>query len=115
MVGSSTSITTPGATSAAKEAAHQQHATTDTDSVDLTISVNNENTMSSSSLNAIEKARNIELQNALERQSKELAEARLRLADMQNKFVIAFVFCWVYRSIVILGEILGICQKLRFI
>ena len=89
MVGSSTSITTPGATT--KEVGHQQHATTDTDSVDLTISVNNENTMSSSSLNAIEKARNIELQNALERQSKELAEARLRLADMQNKFVMAFV------------------------
>lgn len=30
-------------------------------------------------------ARSIELQNALERQSKELAEARLRLADMQTR------------------------------
>lgn len=32
-------------------------------------------------------ARNVELQNVLERQSKELAETRLRLVDLQNKYM----------------------------
>lgn len=66
----------------------------DTDSVDLTISVSNaanDNSLSSNTTtNSLKDVnmittRSIELQNALERQSKELAESRIRLSDLQTR------------------------------
>lgn len=60
-----------------------------TECVDFTIEQPNMNEKLNSSSNIKEvnliTARSIELQNVLERQSKELAETRHRMGDMQNK------------------------------
>lgn len=56
------------------------------ESVDITKSAsNNSSLIPNLKDTSIINARTIELQNVLERQSKELAEARLRLNDMQSK------------------------------